>query len=355
MIVGQLARPQIPNPEKSTVYECGEPTIGSSWVQFDLRFYIVALVYLIFDVEVALFYPWAVAYGSAPRLAQETEHDDASPRGVAIVDMLFFFGVLLVGFAYLWRFGYLDWVRSAATTSLKIDYHPASIYVAKRAPTAPRCKLPHQMSRPRPLRDLVVLCVILVATVAAYARVHRFDFTSWDDYDTVARNPLLNPPTMRAVRAFWTRPHGDLYIPVTYTLWYAVARCPARWSPRRRRRCRNLGAQPFHSVNIALHIASAMLAFAVLDLLIRHRIAATLGALLFALHPVQVESVAWVSGAKDLLFGMLALLAIYEYLSSRSSSNRRPDAWRGRIMRSARSPSSSPCSPSRRRWSCRSS
>ena len=45
-------------------------------------------------------------------------------RAVAIVDMLFFFGVLLVGFAYLWRFGYLDWVRSAATTSLKVDYRP---------------------------------------------------------------------------------------------------------------------------------------------------------------------------------------------------------------------------------------
>src|SRR5215203_2910700 len=65
MIMGALARPSIPNPEKMAVYECGEPSIGSSWVQFDLRFYIVALVYLIFDVEVALFYPWAVAYGSA--------------------------------------------------------------------------------------------------------------------------------------------------------------------------------------------------------------------------------------------------------------------------------------------------
>ena len=124
MIVGHIARPHIPNPEKATVYECGEPTIGSSWVQFDLRFYIVALVYLIFDVEVALFYPWAVAYGAAPRLAGELNMTTQSLRGVAIVDMLFFFGVLLVGFAYLWRFGYLDWVRSAATTSLKIDYQP---------------------------------------------------------------------------------------------------------------------------------------------------------------------------------------------------------------------------------------
>jgi len=124
LTIGSLARPRVPNPEKAAVYECGEPSIGSSWVQFDLRFYIVALVYLIFDVEVALFYPWAVAYGSAPRLANEIGMTTSALRGVAIVDMLFFFGVLMVGFVYLWRFGYLDWVRSAATTSLKIDYQP---------------------------------------------------------------------------------------------------------------------------------------------------------------------------------------------------------------------------------------
>ena len=122
LLAGALARPSVPNPEKAAVYECGEPSIGSSWVQFDLRFYIVALVYLIFDVEVALFYPWAVAYGNAPQLGQSIGMTTSAVRGVAIVDMLFFFGVLLVGFAYLWRFGYLDWVRSAATTSLKIDY-----------------------------------------------------------------------------------------------------------------------------------------------------------------------------------------------------------------------------------------
>ena len=124
LMVGALARPQVPNPEKAAVYECGEPSIGSSWVQFDLRFYIVALVYLIFDVEVALFYPWAVVYGDAARIGRDLALTAFEIRKVALVDMLFFFGVLLVGFAYLWRFGYLYWVRSAATTSIKIDYRP---------------------------------------------------------------------------------------------------------------------------------------------------------------------------------------------------------------------------------------
>jgi len=119
LLAGSLARPKLPNAEKLSVYECGEPTIGSSWVQFDLRFYIVALVFLVFDVEVALFYPWAVAYGDAAAIAA-TIGDGMTAlqvRAAALVDLLFFFGVLLVGFAYLWRFGYLDWVRSAVTSS----------------------------------------------------------------------------------------------------------------------------------------------------------------------------------------------------------------------------------------------
>ena len=72
-------------------------------MQFDLRFYVVALVFLVFDVEIALFYPWAVVYGSG----------DQSVKLAALYDMLFFFGVLVVGFLYLWRFGYLDWVRAS--------------------------------------------------------------------------------------------------------------------------------------------------------------------------------------------------------------------------------------------------
>jgi len=124
LLVGSLARPRIPNPEKAAVYECGEPAIGSGWVQFDLRFYVVALVFLVFDVEVALFYPWAVVFGSAPALAGRLAVSIFHIRLIAIIDMLFFFAILLVGLAYLWRFGYLDWVRSAATTSLKVDHEP---------------------------------------------------------------------------------------------------------------------------------------------------------------------------------------------------------------------------------------
>ena len=137
LLVGWLVRPRLPNEEKLEVYECGEPTIGTSFVQFDLRFYVVALLFIIFDVEVAFFFPWAVVFGTANRAADATLPADQRAAAVAALvpgppavapdpaamhdlawlafaDVAVFFGVLLVGFAYLWRRGDLEWVRSTA-------------------------------------------------------------------------------------------------------------------------------------------------------------------------------------------------------------------------------------------------
>src|SRR3954465_13280118 len=98
LLMGALARPRVPNPEKAAAYECGEPSIGSSWVQFDLRFYIVALVFLIFDVEVALFYPWAVAYGSAGALGEAIGQTAFGGRPGGAGGRGVFFGILPGGF-----------------------------------------------------------------------------------------------------------------------------------------------------------------------------------------------------------------------------------------------------------------
>src|SRR5689334_24097645 len=65
LMIGKMIRPSKPSAEKQTIYECGEPTIGSAWIQFDLRFYVVALLFVIFDVEVAFFFPWAEVFGKA--------------------------------------------------------------------------------------------------------------------------------------------------------------------------------------------------------------------------------------------------------------------------------------------------
>jgi NADH-quinone oxidoreductase subunit A len=136
LMIGKLIRPAKPESEKGTIYECGEPAVGSSWIQFDLRFYVVALLFVIFDVEMAFFFPWAIVFGGSNRLADErlvAEHpaiqqsltgqpvepgvspDPGTAKALArlaFVDILVFFGVLLVGFAYLWKRGDLEWVRS---------------------------------------------------------------------------------------------------------------------------------------------------------------------------------------------------------------------------------------------------
>jgi NADH-quinone oxidoreductase subunit A len=103
LFVGRLIRPQAYHPEKGAAYECGEPAIGDSWVQFDLRFYIVALFFIIFDVEIALLWPWAVIYKQMA----------ATAPWHALGAMLFFLLPIVVGFAYEWRCGYLDWVRAS--------------------------------------------------------------------------------------------------------------------------------------------------------------------------------------------------------------------------------------------------
>src|SRR6476661_4946519 len=76
LVAGKLIRPSTPSAEKGTIYECGEPTIGSAWIQFDLRFYVVALLFVIFDVEVAFFFPWAVVFGQTNAVAQQTTVPD---------------------------------------------------------------------------------------------------------------------------------------------------------------------------------------------------------------------------------------------------------------------------------------
>jgi NADH-quinone oxidoreductase subunit A len=226
LIAGKLIRPSKPDAEKGTIYECGEPTIGSAWIQFDLRFYVVALLFVIFDVEVAFFFPWAEVFGKAnaivnaekPATAAEyrvyadkmldlaapasssptiqaplvkrykemqtltdedlvalkekqaeaakkqaarakltnaeanllqfdgplkknefaTNLDSARELSwLAFLEVLVFFGVLLVGFAYLWRRGDLAWVRSTAAEQEDVAVvEPSSIVKPPSVETA---------------------------------------------------------------------------------------------------------------------------------------------------------------------------------------------------------------------------
>ncbi len=98
LTVGWVLRPNRPTPQKLTTYECGEDTIGSAWIQFNVRFYIIALIFLIFDVEIAVLFPWATIFKQYGFLA--------------LAEMLLFVGILVVGFAYVWVKGDLEWLKS---------------------------------------------------------------------------------------------------------------------------------------------------------------------------------------------------------------------------------------------------
>lgn len=101
--ISRLLQPRNPTPVKLSTYECGEVPYGSSWVQFNIRFYVVALIFIIFDVEVALLYPWAVIFQRLGLLA--------------FLEAFVFIVILLAGLAYLWKEGDLDWVRTLQETA----------------------------------------------------------------------------------------------------------------------------------------------------------------------------------------------------------------------------------------------
>lgn len=95
---GRLVRPHRPSEQKNSTYECGEEAIGTSWIQFNVRFYVIALIFLIFDVEIAILFPWATIFREMSLLA--------------LVEILVFVGILIVGFAYVWAKGDLEWLKS---------------------------------------------------------------------------------------------------------------------------------------------------------------------------------------------------------------------------------------------------
>lgn len=95
VVAAALLSPKKPNPIKSDIYECGLKTVGETWVQFKIQYYIYALIFVVFDIEVVFLYPWAVAYNQLGLFA--------------LVEMLIFAGILLAGLLYAWRKGALSW------------------------------------------------------------------------------------------------------------------------------------------------------------------------------------------------------------------------------------------------------
>ncbi|MBN8823826.1 MULTISPECIES: NADH-quinone oxidoreductase subunit A [unclassified Spirosoma] len=122
LFVARLLRPNRPNVEKNSTYESGEEPVGNANVQFNIRFYVVALVFVLFDVELVFLFPWATVFGQE-RLIRET---GGLWGWFALTEAILFVVILALGLAYVWAKGYLDWVKpqpKLPTTETKVPAH----------------------------------------------------------------------------------------------------------------------------------------------------------------------------------------------------------------------------------------
>ena len=107
LLAGRLLRPSRPNEQKLTTYENGEDPVGSAWGRFNPRYYIIALIFILFEVELVFLFPWATVFGNAEWVSAT----EGAWGWLAIIEMFIFILLLALGLAWVWAKGYLEWVR----------------------------------------------------------------------------------------------------------------------------------------------------------------------------------------------------------------------------------------------------
>jgi len=196
-------------------------------------------------------------------------------------------------------------------------------------PNTGSCQLPRVHRSNRWVRLIPIIILVLVP-LAVFWPVFDHQFLAWDDSVDVYKNPYLKVPSVDNLLHFWRHPYERLYTPLLYTVYAVLA-----WAPKLLTANHGAAVVPdpriFHSFNLWLHVLSVLILWRILLLLMSRTRqtgtegidnvdvlpmpwAACGGALLFAVHPIQVEPVSWVAGIKDVLFGLLSLVAIWQYL-----------------------------------------
>lgn len=185
-----------------------------------------------------------------------------------------------------------------------------------RTASSTRQALQQASSPPQGRLERFIPAFLIIAIFATYCPLLTSEFSTFDDNQTIVANPWLNPPKWESLEQFWNprKPVMDIYIPLTYSLWAGVAALSYVPVPDPTTGA-YLNPWIFHGANIVVHCIAALLAFAILRRLTKSSWASAAGAALFALHPVQVEPVAWISGMKDVLAGCMGLLAIWQYIA----------------------------------------
>lgn len=107
LVTSSIVRPRRPNPDKLATYESGEEPVSTAWTQFNVRFYIIALIFILFEVEIVFLFPWAAVFADKELIRQT----DGRWGWIALVEAVIFILVLALGLAYAWVNGFLDWIK----------------------------------------------------------------------------------------------------------------------------------------------------------------------------------------------------------------------------------------------------
>ncbi len=157
--------------------------------------------------------------------------------------------------------------------------------------------------------------IVVAITLLVFSPVLMTTFSPLDDYQMLSRNPAYHPPTGRGLVQQIAQPQFNIYAPLTYSIWYAIGMATYANG--------ELPAWGYKIASWLAHAGSTAAAWWAIWLAVRHRAGAVLGALIFALHPLQVESVAWTTGLKDILCGGLTFLTIAFYIRRLETGKRK--------------------------------
>lgn len=157
-------------------------------------------------------------------------------------------------------------------------------------------------------------------TFLIYSPTISFDFLQYDDHENILNHPYYQPRALNQISIFWQNSFLNMYIPVSYTLWAFIADIARLFSTSDA--ALPFPAWPFHLSNVLLHAINAMLFFRILHQLFGRERDAFIGATIFAIHPLQVETVAWITAFRDLTAYSFSLSAITILIDSQASEHR---------------------------------
>ena len=124
VFTSRLIAPHRPNVEKLTTYESGEEPVSSAWTQFNVRFYVVALIFLLFEVEIVFLFPWATVFAKKELI----EQTNGSWGWFSLIEMFLFIFILALGLAYAWANGFIDWIKPRPKPSSVNSPVPTELY-----------------------------------------------------------------------------------------------------------------------------------------------------------------------------------------------------------------------------------